>query len=91
MGYAVELYFDVESEKRTTISLKLVEVHQAFHRQLAEIGVRSKGYYEPGVWVPHCTVATDLTPDKISKAIDVCRNSTAFGPIQLSAIGLVSF
>jgi hypothetical protein len=73
-----------------TISVELIEAHQAFHRRLSGVGVHSMPYYKPGNWVPHCTAAMDLALDKLSPAMEVCRNSSTFGRVRLSAAGLVS-
>ena len=49
------------------------------------------GYYLPGNWVPHCTVAIDLSATEVIEAVVYCRE--AFQPIsgQFREIGLVEF
>ncbi len=67
----------------------LLALHQRFHARLEELGYRTIPHYRPGVWVPHCTVAIQLPPDKIPAAVDICCRSDVFGPAQLVEVGAV--
>jgi 2'-5' RNA ligase len=74
-----------------SVSAQLVRAHQVVHQRLSAIGMSSSLYYQPGFWIPHCTVATDLKPDMLPLAMEICRKSSVFGRARISSIGLVSF
>ena len=48
-------------------------------------------YYWPGKWVPHCTVAIDVAPDKMGAALEMCVHSEAFGTVELDEVSLIEF
>jgi 2'-5' RNA ligase len=47
---------------------ELLAVHVAVHDTLAGRVRDPWAYYLPGAWVPHCTLAQDLTPDQLTAA-----------------------
>ncbi len=51
----------------------LREVHGVFHRAMAVHGEAGNPYYQPGKWVPHCTVATDVPDDLRELVVKTCR------------------
>lgn len=55
-----------------TVTQPLLDLHKAFHRVFAPFAHEQWQYYLSGQWVPHCTVAFDLTPEGISRAISIC-------------------
>jgi 2'-5' RNA ligase len=73
------------------VTQELLEAHRRFHSFLRERGVDCMEYYRPGRWVPHCTVATGVAPDKMGAALEVCVQSEAFGPVELDEVSLVEF
>ncbi len=73
------------------VTPKLLELHRRFHTRLQAIGARSSDYYLPGNWVPHCTMALDLEPAEVPRAIEICQASDGIGEFVLNAIGLVEF
>jgi len=73
------------------VTMELLELHARFHRRLRDLGLESAAYYCPGDWVPHCTVATGLPPDKVSLAVEACRSHDVFTTGQLTAVSLVEF
>lgn len=74
-----------------SVAAELVHAHEVLHQRLSAIGASSNLYYQPGSWIPHCTVALDLMPVQLPLAMEICRNSSVFGRARLSEIGLVSF
>lgn len=74
-----------------TVSRKLVELHEHFHRRLEAAGLQAHPYYRPGRWVPHCTIASDLTGDEMKTAFELARESQVFGSAKLISIGIVRF
>ena len=73
------------------VTQELLAVHGRFHSLLRERGIASAEYYQPGNWVPHCTVAIDLAPGKIGAALELCVQSDAFGAVELDEVSLIEF
>ncbi|MGD8473379.1 MAG: 2'-5' RNA ligase family protein [Anaerolineae bacterium] len=73
------------------VTQELLEAHRRFHNSLRDRGVDCVDYYLPGKWVPHCTVATGVAPDRMGAALEVCVQSDAFGPVELDEVSLVEF
>ncbi len=71
------------------VTMDLIELHERFHRHLAELEIPSDERYKPGNWVPHCTAAIDVTDEQLPAAIEICRSSDVFVAGQLTEIGLV--
>ena len=73
------------------VTRQLLDVHQRFHEVFSEHENAGMGYYLPGNWVPHCTVAIDLPAAEVREAVGYCRE--AFRPIsgRFQEIGLVEF
>ena len=73
------------------VTRRLLEVHARFHEVFSKHDNAGMGYYLPGNWVPHCTVAIDLSATEVTEALAYCRE--IFEPIsgQFREIGLVEF
>ena len=73
------------------VTSELLALHERFHTAFAKYGDWSSTHYLPGNWVPHCTVATDLTDAVIGQAVQNCREH--FRPMRgrFQEIGLVEF
>lgn len=51
------------------VDAELLAVHSAVHDVLAGAVRQPSAYYLPGSWVPHCTLARDLTGDQLASAV----------------------
>ena len=73
------------------VTRRMLAVHAQFHEVFSEHENAGMGYYLPGNWVPHCTVAIDLSANEVTEAIAYGRE--AFHPIsgRFQEIGLVEF
>lgn len=73
------------------VTSELLAVHERFHTTFATYRGWSSTHYLPGNWVPHCTVATDLTDSEIGQVVNHCWEH--FRPTQgrFQEIGLVEF
>ncbi len=73
------------------VTRRLLTVHARFHEVFSKHDNVGMGYYLPGNWVPHCTVAIDLSSAEVTAALAYCRE--AFQPIsgRFQEIGLVEF
>lgn len=73
------------------VTRHLLTVHERFHEAFAQNKDSVVTHYQPGNWIPHCTVAIDLVPADIQKAVGY--NREAFKPIsgRFQEIGLIEF
>ncbi len=72
-------------------TIKLLEVHRDFHKQLKCAHIRSSSYYHPGKWIPHCTIEIELPNRQFTKALKIAHQ--LFQPIkgEFHSLGIVSF
>ena len=73
------------------VTPELLDMHARLQQVLKEHGFEPWDHYVPGKWFPHCTVAMELGPDPVCKALDLCRASDVFGPGQLTGLSIVEF
>lgn len=73
------------------VTRELLAVHERFHTAFSRFGGCSSAHYLPGNWVPHSTVATDLTGAEIGQVGQHCWEH--FRPTRgwFQEIGLVEF
>ncbi|MXY49912.1 MAG: 2'-5' RNA ligase family protein [Gemmatimonadetes bacterium] len=73
------------------VTRRLLAVHARFHEVFSKHDHVGMGYYLPGNWVPHCTVAIDLSEAEVTAAVAYGRE--VFQPIlgRFQEIGLVEF
>lgn len=51
----------------------LLEIHDWLHRALLKTVDGSWVYYQPGHWMPHCTLCLRLNPKKLVKGLEVLK------------------
>lgn len=71
------------------VTMELLELQARLRACLAGLGVAQPEHYQPGHWVPHCTLAIGLPPEKIAGVLDLCRRHDAFAPARAAEIVLV--
>lgn len=73
------------------VTRSLLDLHERFREVLTEVGATSFPYYLPGKWVPHCTLAIDVPPEGVPRAVELCREGLL--PIQgrFTHIGLITY
>ena len=74
-----------------TVAAELLELHAGFHRRFARFGEAPSDYYRPGRWVPHCTLATDLEPDRFADALAIAGRVRLPLGCRLVEAGIVEF
>jgi 2'-5' RNA ligase len=52
-----------------TVTTPLLLLHRRFHAQFTSTAVDWSPFYQPGHWVPHCTLAYGLTREHLSRAL----------------------
>jgi 2'-5' RNA ligase len=53
-----------------TVTNPLLAVHSQIHEVISPVVSNPVFYYQPGHWVPHCTIAIDLTVETLTQAFD---------------------
>lgn len=73
------------------VTSRLLAVHARFHEVFSKHESSGMAYYLQDNWVPHCTVAIDLSAAEVTAAVAYGRE--AFQPIsgRFQEIGLVEF
>jgi 2'-5' RNA ligase len=51
---------------------RLLKIHSSVHKNIKSDC--SSPYCEPGVWVPHCTLAMNLPPERVEAALGIARS-----------------
>lgn len=69
----------------------LLALHERIHRILEPLATHPWEYYQPGRWVPHCTLATDLEPERVTPAFEIARQIALPRPVRLKRIAIVRF
>ena len=54
-----------------TVADTLLNLHRRTHETLQPISADPTPYYVPGQWVPHCTLAMELTPELLTPAVEI--------------------
>ena len=70
---------------------ELTRLHVGFHRRFAHLGTGAWHYYAPDLWVPHCTLAMDVTEDLMPMALEIARRAPLPLGGRLERIGIVAF
>ena len=69
----------------------LLELQAGLHARFSRIGAAPWGHYRPSMWVPHCTLATDVTAERFTRALEVARRVALPIACRLVEIGIVEF
>ncbi len=74
-----------------TPAQSLLDFHAHIHTQVSSEGQSPWPLYQPGSWVPHITLAMNLTPASLECAVSVCAALPL--PLELKAtqVGAVEF
>jgi 2'-5' RNA ligase len=52
-----------------TVTTPLLLLHRRFHALFAPLVMESSPFYQPGLWVPHCTLANGLPQERLPAAL----------------------
>jgi len=74
-----------------TVTRELLDLHAGFHRRFGGLGGAAWDHYRPGTWVPHCTLATDLEPERFGDALAIAARVPLPIECRLVEIGIVEF
>lgn len=71
------------------LAARMTETLWTLHRGLAEeLGGGSSLYYRPDFWTPHCTLAVNLTPERMLEAVRVCYKVTPIS-VLVTRVGVI--
>ena len=74
-----------------TVTSELLALQAGLHARFSRVGAAPWEHYRPGGWVPHCTLATDVTPEQFTRALEVARRVALPIACRLVEIGIVEF
>jgi 2'-5' RNA ligase len=73
------------------VTRHLLELHSAFYEGLARRGISFNPLYQPGNWVPHCTLDMGLAAEEYAGKFALC---SGFPPVEkagLTSVGLIEY
>lgn len=69
----------------------LLALHTHFHDRLSKAGLLVDPHYQPGHWVPHVTLAQELSSEAVAEVVRRSRDSDLFGTARIVEIGIIEF
>lgn len=58
-----------------TLSTQLLHFHKSHHDHFKAFNEDEKSFYIPGMWTPHCTIASRLNEDNMVRAFRYCKKN----------------
>lgn len=74
-----------------TVTQELLNYHRNIHTLLKDDAVDAWSLYEPGMWVPHCSLAVDFKPELLEQAVQICRPLQLPLTVPIASLGVVQF
>lgn len=71
------------------VTPQLLEVHAGAYELWCRHAHQQWEYYAPGRWVPHCTMAFHLPPERVAAAVGVCLQAPLPSAVRVTQVGLV--
>lgn len=69
----------------------LLDFHARLHSRLEDLSKNPWELYQPGKWVPHCTLALGIKPGQFNSAVSVCSQLHLPISVKIERIGVVEF
>lgn len=73
------------------VTAELMSLHDHFHRAFESLARRQYDLYLPNNWVPHCTIASELSQTTFVRAAEACLNGEFPREARLTHIALTEF
>lgn len=73
------------------VTEELLHFHKALHDLFNDAKDDQWPFYLPGLWIPHCTLALNLTREKLHEAFDAVLSTHKPLGVEVDRIGLVEF
>ncbi len=74
-----------------TPTQELLAIQKRVHGILNSIASNPWDLYLPGKWIPHCSLAIELSPRKLQKAMQVCMEIALPLTISIVSLGIMQF
>ncbi|MGG0731207.1 2'-5' RNA ligase family protein [Bacillus paramycoides] len=74
-----------------TSSKALLDFHNNHHEYFNTYNIEPNSLYIPGNWIPHCTIANRLSPDKLTEAFTYCSQKIDKLKAQIKKVSLLEF
>ncbi len=74
-----------------TVTQEFISIHYQVCETLKEDGTQPWELYQPGHWIPHCSLAVDFPPEMLEKAIAACLQITLPLAIPVASLGVIQF
>lgn len=71
------------------VAPELLAVHTAAYPLWCRHTRQRWTYYDPGQWIPHCTMAFLLPPERLAAAVEICLRAPLPLQAQVAQVGLV--
>ncbi|WP_175987773.1 2'-5' RNA ligase family protein [Bacillus sp. Marseille-Q1617] len=72
-----------------TATKELLDFHTHHHKHFKTFSTEANELYEPGQWIPHCTLANKLEADQLSKAFHYCVDRIGLTKGRIEEVGLI--
>ncbi len=69
----------------------LLMIHRHFHCSFDDFEVNEWEYYKPSLWVPHCTLSTNIEDSVAPEVIGLVLDKFRPFPVEIAAASLVRF
>lgn len=73
------------------VTEELLRLHADFYDRLGTAGLKCDPYYQPGAWVPHCTITMNEPLSESLEAITKIHDQEALGEYMVSEIRVIEF
>ena len=70
------------------LTADLIALHERLVEAMRQSGARVSDLYQPGRWVPHCTLAQGLPPELVSQAVAVALRQWPSAVGRIEQVGL---
>lgn len=69
----------------------LARGHELLHELLGSQRELVHGYYRPGAWQPHCTMAINVPASSIGAVLSACRSPEVLGDVRVVRVRVVRY
>ncbi|PFA67071.1 hypothetical protein CN378_11885 [Bacillus sp. AFS015802] len=72
-----------------TVTKELLNFHSSHHEYFQAFSETANPLYLPDNWIPHCTLANKLSPDKLAEGFEHCLNRGDLIEAKITGIALI--
>lgn len=73
------------------VTKNLLNIHKKYHNTFSQYNYNTIEYYKPNNWVPHCTIAMNLTESQLTNAVEKIKDIFIPFSCNIVGIGLLKF